>query len=165
MSTTKAQFLAQLKADRADFEMALRDLYDEQMTAPGVEGNWSVKDVLAHITFWEVQALSWLQAGLSGRAPGPGLETTPDETNRLNLQNYHENKDRPLYDVIDEFHATFLRILALVEALPDDQLLVPAHFAWAGGKSLADHLRSETVEHYAEHRTALYVWRDSIRYR
>ena len=30
------------------------------MMEPGVTGDWSVKDVLAHVTIWEAEALKYL---------------------------------------------------------------------------------------------------------
>ena len=39
------------------------------MVEPGVVGNWSVKDVLAHVTTWEEEAQKYLPAILEGRRP------------------------------------------------------------------------------------------------
>ena len=40
------------------------------MLEPGVTGAWSVKDILAHVTTWEGEALKHLPLVLRGEKPG-----------------------------------------------------------------------------------------------
>jgi hypothetical protein len=44
---------------------------------PGIVGEWSAKDVLAHLTEWEQMVLGWYHAGLAGETPAlpaPGFK-------------------------------------------------------------------------------------------
>ena len=50
--TSKAQVLDELRDEQAQFDALLRDIGEEHMTQPGVAGEWSIKDVVAHLTFW-----------------------------------------------------------------------------------------------------------------
>jgi len=47
----------------------LATLTPEQMTRPGALGDWSAKDVLAHLYEWEQMVLGWLAAGQRGQTP------------------------------------------------------------------------------------------------
>ena len=66
----KQQLLKQLEKAWAAIKESYAGLSDSQLTEPGVMGNWSVKDILAHVTTWEEEALKYLPLILeSGRPP------------------------------------------------------------------------------------------------
>ena len=44
-------------------------LSDAEMSEPGVTGNWSVKDIIGHVTSWEEEALMHLPAIIAGGRP------------------------------------------------------------------------------------------------
>ena len=50
---TKTRLLDRLRTERAQWEALLTDIDEARMTQPGVEGEWSVKDIVAHVTFYE----------------------------------------------------------------------------------------------------------------
>ncbi len=56
------------KAWRA-FQESYAGLSDSQMMEPGVTAAWSVRDILAHVTSWEEEALKHLPLILKGRKP------------------------------------------------------------------------------------------------
>jgi len=40
------------------FQASYAGLSDAQLMEPGVTGDWSVRDILAHVTTWEEEALT-----------------------------------------------------------------------------------------------------------
>ena len=52
----KQQLLKKLEKAWAAIKESYAGLSDSQLTEPGVMGNWSVKDILAHVTTWEEEA-------------------------------------------------------------------------------------------------------------
>jgi hypothetical protein len=55
-SMTKDKLLAILRERRAEFDEAVAAVPQDQMTIPGVDGKdgeWSLKDVIAHLTYYE----------------------------------------------------------------------------------------------------------------
>lgn len=56
-----AEFLEKIKTERATWELQLARFAPNQMTSPGVVGNWSVKDLVAHITWSEREMVGMLQ--------------------------------------------------------------------------------------------------------
>ena len=57
----KAELLANMQAGYNSFEALLAGLNENQMTTPGVNGAWSVKDNLAHLSAWHLRQLALLQ--------------------------------------------------------------------------------------------------------
>ena len=50
---TKSDLLAVIDSERTQLESLLKGLNDAQICKPGVEGPWSIKDILAHTAAWE----------------------------------------------------------------------------------------------------------------
>jgi hypothetical protein len=55
----KTQLLDLIQAARADFETLLAGIPEAWMTEPGVEGEWSIKDIIAHIAWASVRVWGW----------------------------------------------------------------------------------------------------------
>jgi len=56
----RQQLLQKLDKVWAEIKESYAGLSDSQLTEPGVMGDWSVKDILAHLTWWEEEALKHL---------------------------------------------------------------------------------------------------------
>src|SRR5258705_2354997 len=65
----RQQLLKQLDKRWTAFKESYAGLSDSQMTLPGVTGNWSVKDIVAHVTWWEEEALKHLPLIITGGRP------------------------------------------------------------------------------------------------
>ena len=53
----RATFLDSLRSGRATWEALLAQIGADRMMQSGVEGDWSVKDIIAHITWHERAAI------------------------------------------------------------------------------------------------------------
>ena len=51
------------------FKESYAGLSDSQLTESGVTGTWSVKDLIAHVTWWEEEALKHLPLIIKGGTP------------------------------------------------------------------------------------------------
>lgn len=154
MNTT--EFLAELRAGRIEWDDALARVPMERMTEPGVEGEWSAKDVVAHIAWHEREMLGMLQAH---DANGSDLWNLPlDERNATICA---QNRDRPLDDVLAEGRAAYAEVLPAVENLSDEDLNDPKRYRdmpedWIPWQILA----GNTYEHYRDHAASLRKWLD-----
>jgi uncharacterized protein (TIGR03083 family) len=150
---TRSRLLEQMRAGRAAFESLLAGASDDVLLRRPSAGDWSVKDVLAHVSCWDRHILAWLHSSESGRRPDlprpAGLsDAEVDEFNAANLAAF---RDRPLADVLAEFRASFADLLASAESLPEDALLTPGHFDWTGERPLWFYFAANSFWHYAEH--------------
>ncbi len=65
----RQQLLKRLEMAWTAIKESYAGLTDSQLTEPGVMGNWSVKDILAHVTTWEEEALKYLPLIINGEKP------------------------------------------------------------------------------------------------
>src|SRR5438132_13533792 len=67
--TDKQRLLRRLDTAWAALKESYAGLSDPRLTEPGVTGDWSVKDILAHVTTWEREALKHLPLIIAGGRP------------------------------------------------------------------------------------------------
>jgi hypothetical protein len=158
-TTTKAGLLILIRTERKLLDAELAELTGDQMTKPGVEGRWSIKDLLAHITAWEQRMIQWLKQALRGEVP-QHLPTgmTWDDLDRWNEETFLENRDRPLDEVLAESDRSYRQALRAVEMMPEKALFEPGYYVWRGGKPLWEMVAANTYWHYQEHREAIRSW-------
>jgi len=65
----KQQLLRRLDKAWIAFKDSYAGLSESEILEPGVTKAWSVRDIIAHVTTWEEEALKHLPAVLEGRRP------------------------------------------------------------------------------------------------
>lgn len=149
-STQKAAILDRIRATHQPLEALLAQLNPDRMSQPGVNGDWSVKDMLAHITWWEQHLLRRLRTGhddLDGEA-----EDDQSATDRVNAAVFAANRDRPLADVRADFDASYSEVLAVIGAMADDAL---------ASDEVYEDISWDTLRHYPAHISMLSAWIES----
>jgi uncharacterized protein (TIGR03083 family) len=150
------ELLAVLETARARLDGALDGLEPDELTVPGPVGEWSVKDVLAHITAWDVDLLTNLGNFKRGQKPG----RTAWDSSGIQAQNtawYAELQDRPLERVVADFDGVHEQLLRQVRGLTDAELEAPAD--WLQGRPLFQYFVDHVVTHENEHAAELARWR------
>jgi hypothetical protein len=151
----KSELLAEIRTERAALERALAGLSGEQITRSDADGAWSVKDILAHIVAWEGWMIGWTGQLLRGERPhNPAPVETDEELDRLNADNYRQNRDRPLDDVLADFRRSHADALHLAEGLVEEQLQEDHPNTWPHGP-LWHGVAANTCWHYREHLDAV----------
>ncbi len=146
---TKAAFVDDIRVQRKRLVKNLAGFSPEEMVRPGLIGDWSGKDGLAHLMDWEQLFIGWYQAGRRGEkveTPAPGL--TWREMDLLNQRIYEQYKDMPLEEVLATSAASYEQILALLEGIPEDELFAPGCYPWLNGGRLVDWAAANTCNHY-----------------
>lgn len=162
MSST-AQLQAVLWRLRADLERFVAEAGPSRMELPGVAGDWSLKDVIAHLTFWRWWSVARLEAAMRDELPTPPWESGLDEENaadveRINQQAYAANHDRPVADVLRDSRATCDRLEAALLALPETDLFAPHRYTWLGEYPAAAIILGSAGHLFEEHAPAISVW-------
>jgi hypothetical protein len=158
----KHDLLIEIRRERQALDDTLAPLSARQMTRAGVtRGGWSVKDVLAHLVEWQRMNLDWYAAGLRGEKPAmPAPGFTLRELPRLNAMIYRKHHRRALPAVLRDYRSCHARVVALIEALPDEDLVTLNRFSWTGPSwTLSDYLRASTAAHDLWARTRIRRWR------
>ena len=116
---TRDDLWARLVEDRAALEALWQPLDEAAMLAvPGPQADWSVKDLIAHITWWESYALLQLPAALE-RQGGP---LTREQTDLINAGVYEQFAHMPLPDVLEAFAESFTQLEAAITPLTDEEI-------------------------------------------
>jgi hypothetical protein len=157
---TRAQVLDSLKTAHAELQAAIDQVGGARLTAPGVVGNWSVKDVMAHITFWEQQSTLNGLKGLPRAVDDlpEGMTWGDEAINYLNERAYQMNKNRPLSEIRGDFDESFQEFLQYAQRVSDEQLNDPDRFAWTYGAPLWRFFEADGYNHYREHAEQIREW-------
>lgn len=123
-------------------------LDERRVTEPGAAGDWSLKDVVAHVAHWERYMARRLQAVLRGETNIPPESTL--DTDEDNALVYAEHRDEPLADVLAGARQSHQELLGLVEALPESAL-AGTHWFSSSDAPLWESIAGNTYEHYREH--------------
>jgi hypothetical protein len=156
---TGARLASILQAERTQWNALLAQVGPDRMEVPGVEGEWSAKELVAHLTWYERAVVEGAQQVLSTgkftrrRPAGMGLD-------EMNAQIAAESRARPASDVLADAGEIFGQLLTVVEACPVDILNDPQRLGlpddmvpWMG-------VANNSYAHYRQHEQALLAWLD-----
>src|SRR5262245_22780880 len=107
---TREQMMERLDEAWLALKKSYAGLADSQLLEAGVTGNWSVKDILAHITTWEEEALKTLPLILEGGRP-PRYSTQYGGIDAFNGLMTRQKAGLALSDALkqlDEIHSRLL---------------------------------------------------------
>jgi hypothetical protein len=151
----KSQFLERILQSRAKLDALVKGMDFSAMTLSSA-GGWTVKDILAHITWHEREMIKVVQAHA---LVGSDLWNLPlDQRNAII---YTENKDRALKDVLEESTTVFKELIQAMETLTEEDLHDPGRFTDMPPDWLPwDLLAQNTYEHYQDHLVDLQANQD-----
>jgi uncharacterized protein (TIGR03083 family) len=139
-SEERATIADQLRVQHARLEALLSGISDEELVRPAAFGAWSVKDMLAHITFWEQRVIAY-SSGAKESLVGPE-EDEQAAIDRINAEVLAVHREQPLAEVHAGFERSYQQVLRLAESLSADELADDVLYSLFAG---------DTFEHYREH--------------
>jgi hypothetical protein len=150
---SKSEILAEINLEWATLERLLNRLSEEQMLTPGVTGQWSVKDILAHIVAWEKVMLDRMEGILSEQPLKYPPIRNNEDVDHFNHNAFLENREASLSSVQLEFRTIYQGFLTVYDALDEDALTRPVPWDWASDDLRLWHIIvANTSDHYREHR-------------
>lgn len=156
---SKAELINDIKIERRRLERNLDGLTELNMTQPGAVGEWSVKDVLAHLVAWEQLFLDWYESGLQGRIPEIApVGMSGKAIDALNQKIFVEYRECSLNEIKAEFHDSHQQVLAVVHAIPEEDIFTTGRYAWTGKLALVDYIAGNTCNHYRWANAKVHRW-------
>src|SRR5215212_5560803 len=146
----RQQLLNRLDIGWTAFEASYAGLSDSRLTEPGVAGDWSVRDVIAHVTWWEEEALRHLPLIVAGGRP-PRYSVAYGGIDAFNALMAERKRDLALTDILTLQDDTHQRLIDFIQAVPEDQFTRETRFR--------RRLRLDTYSHYPIHTRAIQEWR------
>ena len=156
---TQDEILDALEDERENFLEAIDGLSDEQLQEPGVVGDWSVKDIMFHLTMWEAELVKLLWQAAQGIKPTTAhFSKTP--VDELNAAWSVQSPGRTLEQVIDDFAGVRKQTSRRVSAFKDKDLTDPQRFSWLKDHPLWVWIAEDSFKHEAEHTAQIHAWRE-----
>ncbi len=160
-SVSKAQLLEELRDEQAQWEALLQDIGEEHMTQP-IAADWSIKDIVAHLTGWRRRTVARIQAAVRHEpAPAPFWPPQLQTDDEINAWMYAADRDRPLADVLRESREVFEQLVEALTAFPEGELRDPTRFPWLEGEPING---ATFFGHFHdEHEADMRAWLEKIR--
>ena len=153
----RAELLAQLNSEQQAWEALLGDIGEDRMQEPGVQGEWSIKDIVAHLTAWRRRTVGRLEAVANGQ-PEPKAQWPADlkDDDAINAWFHERDRSRSVRDVFSESKAVFQKLTSAIEKIPEEKLDDPKSFPWMEGTPLSG---AAFFGHFhEEHETDMRAW-------
>ena len=133
---TKEELVTLLQEGNKELFGLIKDLDTSQRTTSGVQGFRSIKDILAHLSYWNKQGIMWLESVYKGETPvmpvkGDTQEAFREEMAEINVKVHESNRDRTVDEVLVEYQKTFGLVLDEVNRLEQRHLECVLYIPWA----------------------------------
>lgn len=145
----KRGLMTRIERAWSDLAASYAGLPDASLSEAGVTEAWSVKDLLAHVSTWEEEALTYLPLILRGERPPRYVRF--GGIDGFNALKAAEKGSWTLAEVVKALAKTHGRLIALVETAPAAEI--------AGESRFRRRLRLDTYGHYPQHARAIREWR------
>ena len=154
----KSELIDWLQAENRQWQALLAQIDLPGMDQPGVNGDWSMKDMVAHLTGWNRWLVIRMRAAQSDEPekipPWPAHLQAEDD---INAWIYESNRARPVRQVLVESQQVFQQLLAVIADLPDGFQIEPDwRIVQLGGDRFP---AGEFFDHYHdEHEADVLAW-------
>ncbi len=147
----RAQLLHRLDTAWQDFIASYAGLPAVRLFEPSVVGDWSVKDIVAHVTTWEDEALTHLPLVLAGGAP-PRYAVKYGGLDAFNALMWERKRGLSLDDALRQQDETHRQLIDYLQGVPEEQFTRETRFR--------RRLRLDTYSHYPLHAAMIRAWRE-----
>jgi len=146
---SKDALLREMEAGFAGLLDAVSGLSDEQLTRAWY-GDWSVRDILAHVAGWHREEIAMLERMARGERPVPeSADYTDDDA--WNARFAAKWRAASAGDVLAELKASEEAYLAAASRLPEER--------FEEGRTAQRLVQQGCTEHYREHADEIREWR------
>jgi len=157
----KDKLISALTDGRQEFLNLLEDVSTEEMDIPGVLNQWSLKDLLVHLTRWEAELVKLLWQAKQGNKPTT-VHFNPIGIDAINELWYQESKPRQMDMVWQDFVAVRQQTVRRVKEFGEDELNDQHHYPWLESKPLWQWIADDSFEHEAEHAADIQAWKTKL---
>ena len=147
-SPLKPIVLALLQHDHRDEQTILQAMDESERNAAGTWECWSIKDHIAHRTFWHRDLVTKAHAVLRGEEP-PASDADEEQ---INTTNFEQQQGRPFVELYADSERVYGELIALAEQLSEDDLTTSKRFdAITRGHPIYTAFVGACYEHDQEH--------------
>jgi uncharacterized protein (TIGR03083 family) len=137
---SKAELLERIDRERDAWRTLVAEVGSDRMEEPGPMGEWSFKDLAAHLLGWRERTIARLEA--AGGGPPAAERFWPadvaDDDDAVNDWIHAQHRDRPAAAILADVDASYGRLRNAVERLDEEAVTDPDRFPWLEGQALAE---------------------------
>jgi hypothetical protein len=143
----KNAFLELIHTSRHELDSLLAGFTHQQLEVPGVLGNWSIKDLISHIAWYEAEMVTMLKEHSLD-----GSKWWELSLEARNSAIFESTWNEPLETVLDGETRVYQSLVSLLVTIDEEDLNDPKAFAgmpsdWQPWNVIG----SNTYEHYQDH--------------
>jgi hypothetical protein len=155
---SKHDLLASIRHERARLDGLIAGVSPERLAEATLDGGWSIKDLLAHISGWEKICMALVRNNEPINAPPPG-ESGPS-TDVINARMYEGNRDKPAEDIFADAQRSYAALVDMIEGLSEQVLgsRLGGDQAAEASPTVAALISGNSDEHYREHSEQIEAW-------
>jgi hypothetical protein len=146
--------LAELSRTRAELLGAIAGLDEATLDHKGVVGEWSIKNVLAHIAAWEDWVVQALPVRVSTGVTPDDFRQRAEDEDRFNAEEVAEREELTPDEQLMELERTRAELLDYLGSL-DAATLARTHLWDTWERTLPEYVLESLRDHEAEHVEAL----------
>jgi hypothetical protein len=160
----KAELLKQLEDERRFWDNLVAEVGEKDVNSPGVAGDWTFKDVAAHLNAWRDHTVARLETAAfgSGTPPVPWPaelgEDTDENVDAINRYFFERDRDTPLSKILEHTQDQFNRMEAAVGKLSGANLSTPGRYPWLPGHPLSAVVEGSFGHLHEEHEAGIRAW-------
>ncbi len=158
----KTHLLAALVENRDRLLAALEGLSELELTTIPVIGEWTIKDAVGHIAYWEQVIHDHVRESYAEGRPRPMSGDETDDV--INAREAGKRKNWPWARVRAEFENTRRALIQRVESLSELDLSFQVPNPWWGEQrfyAVAQMIEEDAVGHCREHTAQIEGWKVS----
>lgn len=152
--STMINLFESLSQERAALFDAIKDLPAERLDQKGVAGEWSIKNVLAHLVAWENAVTDFLPARIATGARPAIFAVIGDDEDGWNAQQVALREHLTPQQQLDEFEQNRQALLQLLRNVGDETLNQQCPWPEYKG-TVAEYILESIGGHENEHREAI----------
>jgi len=149
----KSELIDKIFTSRENLLANFARIGDDRSSLVILHGEWSAKDLIGHLCFWEERVSTLFSVLKAGKLPEPFLDM-----DLLNAEAVAEFAKLSLDQVRKREEIAYQKILTIINEASEEELFDPNYFAWTEGRNFAEFISDNTWGHYDEHIPEMIAW-------
>ncbi|MFN8400328.1 MAG: ClbS/DfsB family four-helix bundle protein [Anaerolineales bacterium] len=157
----KSELLNWFQEECQRWELLLAAIGQKRMTEVGVNGEWTMRDIIAHLTGWQSKLVNQFIAAMNGELePPPPWSKELKSEDDINAWIYETNHKKDLGQVLEDARQVHEKMRNAINNLPDDIRIETIdskfHVVYINDQRFAV---GEFFHHfYDDHQADVYTW-------
>lgn len=156
----KVEILSRLEHAYTRLDTTLAPLSWAKMVEPGVTGYWSVKDIVAHLIYWNRHPVTELETALNGDSVAANGHKDID---RINAEAVLAYRNCSIEETLTAFQESYQAVHEIIATLPDSAFEPDADITIRLGDTIEGAFANNTYDHYVLHEAQIHDWANRMK--